>query len=75
MTVERPLDALNQARGSSVMLELKNGMTLRGKLRAFDIHLNVVLDDADQLKDGEVSRKLGRVLVRGDTVILITPTE
>jgi small nuclear ribonucleoprotein len=62
MSVERPLDALN-------------GTTLRGKLIAFDIHLNVVMDDAEELKDSEVRRKLGRILIRGDTVVLIIPSE
>jgi len=75
MTIERPLDALNQAKDGAVLVELKNGNTIRGKLIAFDIHLNVVLDDAEELKSGEVARRLGRTLIRGDTVILIMPTE
>ena len=75
MTIERPLDALNQAKNGAVVVELKNGNTVRGTLRAFDIHLNVVLDDAEELKDGEVTRKLGRILIRGDTVTIIMPTE
>ncbi len=75
MAIERPLDALNEAKDSLVVVELKNGNTVRGKLLAFDIHLNVVLDDAEELKDGEVSRKLGRVMVRGDTIVLIIPSK
>ncbi|MBR9681092.1 MAG: small nuclear ribonucleoprotein [Candidatus Altiarchaeota archaeon] len=75
MAIERPLDALNQAKDGAVLVELKNNNTIRGKLIAFDIHLNVVLDDAEELAGGEVKRKLGRTLIRGDTVILIMPTE
>jgi small nuclear ribonucleoprotein len=75
MAIERPLDALNEAKDGPVVVELKNGNTVRGKLLAFDIHLNVVLDEAEELKDSEVSRKLGRVLVRGDTVVLIIPSK
>lgn len=75
MAIERPLDALNQSKGDSVVVELKNGITMRGKLIAFDIHLNVVMDDAEELKDSEVRRKLGRVLIRGDTVMFILPSE
>ncbi len=44
-----------------------------GKLNAFDIHINVVLDEAEEMIGGEVSRKLGTVFIRGDTIVLITP--
>ena len=71
MAVERPLDALNAVRGGNVVVELKNGKTMRGKLLAYDIHINLVLDETEELEDGQVSRKLGRILIRGDTVIIV----
>ncbi len=73
MEESRPLDALNKARGSRVMLELKNGKQFLGTLKAFDIHINTVLDDAEERENGETKRKLGTVFVRGDTIILISP--
>lgn len=73
MENQRPLDALNNARNSKVLIELKNGRQLVGKLKAFDIHPNVVLEDAEERVDGEVKRKLGTVFLRGDTIILISP--
>ena len=75
MAIERPLDALNVARGKTVMAELKNGKVIRGKLLAFDIHLNLVMDDAEEMEDGNLKRKLGRCLIRGDTVVLVIPAE
>lgn len=72
MESERPLDALNAARGKRVILELKNQKQFIGTLRAFDIHINTVLDDAEEHVDGELKRKLGKVFVRGDTIILIS---
>ncbi len=68
----RPLDALNKARNQRVILDLKNNKQLVGKLSAFDIHINVVLDDCEERVDGEVKRKLGTVFVRGDTIILLS---
>jgi len=44
----RPLDALNKARGKRVIVELKNGKQYIGLLNAFDIHINVVLEDAEE---------------------------
>ncbi len=69
----RPLDTLNQARGKTVIVDLKNGSTYIGKLRAFDIHINIVLDEAEERRDGEVKRKLGTVFIRGDTITILSP--
>jgi small nuclear ribonucleoprotein len=71
MESERPLDTLNKARGSRVILELKNGKQLGGILKAFDIHINTVLEETEERENGEVKRKLGTVFVRGDTIIMI----
>ncbi len=67
----RPLDALNNARGKRVIVELKNKAQYVGKLNAFDIHINVVLDDAEFREDGEVKKRLGTVFLRGDTIVSI----
>ena len=69
----RPLDALNAARNKTVMVDLKNGYRYIGKLKAFDIHINIVLDDAEEYYNGEVKRKVGTVFVRGDTITIISP--
>ena len=69
----RPLDTLNAARNKTVMVDLKNHTKFVGKLKAFDIHINMVLDEAEEHKDGEVKRKLGTVFIRGDTIIMISP--
>lgn len=75
MEQSRPLDALNNARNKSVILELKNGTQITGQLKAFDIHINCVLENAEERANGEVRRKLGTVFIRGDTIILISPAE
>lgn len=73
-SLERPLDALSEARGKRVFVELKDGSMFVGKLRTFDIHINTVLDDAEELRDGQVKRKLGRVVIRGDNITIISPS-
>ncbi len=69
----RPLDALNKSRNKRVIVELKNGRQYVGLLRAFDIHINIVLDEAEERVDNEVKRKLGTVFIRGDTITLLSP--
>ncbi len=68
----RPLDALNNARNKRVIVELKNNKQFVGKLKAFDIHVNIVLEDAEERADGEVKRKLGLVFLRGDMIVMIS---
>ena len=69
----RPLDALNKARDKKVIVELKNQKQFIGTLKAFDIHINVVLEDAEEREAGELKRKLGTIFIRGDTITVISP--
>jgi len=69
----RPLDALNKSRDKRVIVELKNDKQYIGRLNAFDIHINVVLDDAEEHVDGQMKRKLGMIFIRGDTITIISP--
>lgn len=73
METTRPLDALNSARNKRVVIELKNGKQYVGKLKAFDIHVNIFLEDAEERADGEIKRKIGSIFIRGDTIIVISP--
>ena len=71
---ERPIDALDKAKGKRVYVKLKNGEEITGTLRALDLHLNLWLDEAE-VKQNDATKKLGTLLVRGDTVLYASPTE
>ena len=72
MEQSRPLDALNKVRGKRIIVELKNNKQYIGKLNAFDIHINVVLDDVEERLNGEMTRKLNTIFIRGDTITVIS---
>ena len=66
------MDALNKSRDKRIIVELKNNKQYIGKLKSFDIHINIVLDDAEERANGEVTRKFGTVFIRGDTITVIS---
>lgn len=72
--IERPLDLLNQSKGKEVLVYLKNGKQIVGILLAFDIHVNIALNNTKELENNEVKRNLGLVFIRGDTIIYISPS-
>jgi len=71
--IERPLDLLNGSKGKEVLVQLKNDRQLVGTLLAFDIHINIVMDNAKEMLGGEVRRNIGLTFLRGDTIIFISP--
>ena len=71
--IERPLDLLNSSKGKEVLVQLKNDRQLVGTLLAFDIHINIVLENTKEMLGGEVRRSIGLTFLRGDTIIFISP--
>ena len=71
--IERPLDMLNQSKVKEILLQLKNDKQIVGTLVAFDIHINLVLDNAKEFVNNELKRSVGLTFVRGDTIIYISP--
>jgi len=73
---DRPIDALDRAKGKKVMIKLKNGEEITGILKALDLHLNLWIDEAEVTKNnGENKLKLGTLLVRGDTIVYASPVQ
>ena len=68
---DRPIDALDRAKGKKVFVKLKNGEEVTGTLVALDLHLNLWLEDVDI--QGENKRKFSTLLIRGDTVLYASP--
>ncbi len=70
---ERPFDLLNKSIGQQVMIRMKNGNDIRGKVTSFDIHMNIVLEGAEEVDDGQTKAKLGTILLRGGNILFISP--
>ena len=72
MEIERPFDALSQSKNKRIVIELKNKSQISGVLKAFDKHVNLLLEDAEERVDGEIKRKLGTIFIRGGTIISVS---
>ncbi len=62
---------MNNSKGKVVSLRLRNTTTIQGILRDFDIHMNLTLEDAEDVS-AEKPEKLGTVLIRGDNILAVS---
>ncbi|CAB3230808.1 U6 snRNA-associated Sm-like protein LSm3 [Amyelois transitella] len=86
MTVKEPLDLIRLSLDERIYVKMRNERELRGKLHAYDQHLNMVLGDAEEtITTVEIDeetyeevyrttkRNIPMLFVRGDGVILVSP--
>ena len=69
----KPLNALKESLSNRVIVELKGGKEFRGTLDGYDVHMNLVLKNCEELLNGEVVDRSETTIVRGDNVIYISP--
>ena len=70
---EMTTEILEQNIAKIVLVKLKGGKSLRGRLKGFDQHLNLVLEETEDTTSPDALKKLGLIIVRGDNVVLISP--
>ena len=84
--VSEPLDLVRLSLDERILVKLRGDRDLRGKLHAYDQHLNMVLGEVEEVvtsveMDEETEeeiiktskRQIEMLFVRGDSVILISP--
>ena len=64
---------LEKSIGKTILIQLRGGKRLRGKLKGFDQHLNLVWEETEDVTDSENLKKLGLIIIRGDNVVMISP--
>ena len=64
---------LERSVGKIVLVRLRGGTSLRGKLEGFDQHMNLVLVDTEDVSASDDVKGLGTIILRGDNVVMISP--
>nr|KJR74411.1 MAG: small nuclear ribonucleoprotein (Sm) [Thermoproteus sp. AZ2] len=64
---------LQDSIGKRVLVKLRDGHEIRGVLKSFDQHVNLLLEDAEEVIDNNVLKR-GTMIVRGENVLFISPT-
>jgi small nuclear ribonucleoprotein len=64
---------LEESLGRIVLIRLRGGRKLRGKLKGFDQHLNLLLEETEDITNAQKTRKLGTIILRGDNVVIVSP--
>ena len=65
---------MNNSKSKDVLLRLRNNKTIHGTLKDFDIHMNLTLENAEDISD-EKPVKLNTILLRGDNILAISLPE
>ena len=68
---KRPLTTLQKNTNKSVIVRLKNNVEYKGKIENVDSYMNLIMSDAEEVKDGKTVEKYGRVILRGNNVLFI----
>ena len=66
-----PLDVLEKSLNQKLSLLLKDGRLVEGKLSGYDEYMNMVLNDVEEISEGN-KRRLGTIILRGNNVVSIS---
>ncbi|MBW6461662.1 MAG: small nuclear ribonucleoprotein [DPANN group archaeon] len=66
----RPLNKLDNFQNKKIEILLKNTSKITGTMKAYDLNLNIHLEDAEEI-NSESTIKLGTMLLRGSMIINI----
>ncbi|MCP8303973.1 MAG: RNA-binding protein [archaeon] len=73
MAVDMAVKVLDESVGKVVLIKLRGGRVIRGVLQGFDQHMNLLLENSEEVREEGEIRKLGMIIVRGDNVVIISP--
>ncbi len=73
MSIDIPT-LLNNNKNKIIQLKIRDNKTISGILQNFDIHMNLTLEDTEDISSTKIV-KLGKILLRGNNIIAISLPE
>ncbi|WOV93468.1 MAG: LSM domain-containing protein [Candidatus Nitrosoabyssus spongiisocia] len=73
MSVDMAVKILDESINKIVLIKLKGNKVIRGNLQGFNQHMNLLLEQSEELLNDDKTNSLGTIIVRGDNVIMISP--
>ena len=73
LSVDMAVKVLDESLGRVVLIKMKGNKVIRGTLLGFDQHMNLLLEESEELLDEGKTNGLGTIVVRGDNVVIISP--
>jgi small nuclear ribonucleoprotein len=70
---KNPLNILQNAQNSQILLRLKDGTEYKGLLKEIDAYMNMILEDATEIMDGSPVAKYNEIFIRGNNLLFIKP--
>ena len=70
-TAKRPLTTLQKSTKKKVTVRLKNEVEYKGKMDNVDSYMNLIMTNAEELREDKVVANYGRVILRGNNVLFI----
>jgi small nuclear ribonucleoprotein len=70
-TAKRPLTTLQKSTKKKVTVRLKNETEYKGKMDNVDSYMNLIMTDAEEIREDKVVANFGRVILRGNNVLFI----
>lgn len=68
-----PLKVLNNSINSIILIRLKDGTEYKGRLKECDSYMNMIIENAKEMIDGNDVAKYNEIFIRGNNILFIRP--
>ena len=65
------IETLNDCLDKTIVIKLRNKKTVQGELKDFDQGMNLILMESKDITNDDI-KILGKIIVRGDNIILVS---
>jgi len=68
-----PLRALQRKLGEEIKVRLKDGTEYIGKLKEYEVYLNLIMENCKEIANHVESPVLNELFIRGNNILFVVP--